>query len=98
MSEVRHQVFARKQEPRLEISAGLRLYFWLISRSLAAIRERAITDTGAKMAISTGKAARRNGGTRYDCKRSSHRRNPVKLARWAEMDRERKRKEKHATS
>lgn len=50
------------------------------------------------MAISTGKASRRNGGTRYDCKRSSRRRNPVKLARWAEMDRERKRKEKHGAS
>ena len=50
------------------------------------------------MAISTGKAARRTGGTRYDCKRSNRKRNPVKLARWAEMDRERKRKEKHGAA
>ena len=48
------------------------------------------------MAISTGKAARRRGGNRYDCKRSNRRRNPAKLARWAEMERDRKRREKHA--
>lgn len=47
------------------------------------------------MATSTGKAARRRGGTRYDCKRSNRRRNPAKVARWNEMERERNRKNRN---
>ena len=50
------------------------------------------------MATLTGKAARRRGGNRYACKTANKRRNPTKIARWQEMDRDRKRKEKHATS
>ena len=48
------------------------------------------------MAITTGKAARRKLGNRYDCKRTSRRRNPAKVARWQEMEKERKRREKQA--
>ena len=47
------------------------------------------------MAISTGKAARRRMGNRYDCKKANRRRNPVKIARWNEMEKERKRREKN---
>jgi hypothetical protein len=50
------------------------------------------------MATSTGKAARRRMGNRYDCKRSNRRRNPIKIARWNEMEKERKRKEKHSAN
>ena len=50
------------------------------------------------MATMTGKAARRRLGNRYDCKKSNRRRNPVKVARWQEMDKERKRREKHTTT
>ena len=46
------------------------------------------------MANSTGKAARRRMGNRYACKKSNRRRNPVKIARWNELDRERNRKSK----
>ena len=42
------------------------------------------------MATSTGKAARRRMGNRYDCKKSNRRRNPAKIARWNAMDKERK--------
>lgn len=42
------------------------------------------------MAISTGKAARRRYGNRYDCKQRTRRSNPVKKARWQAMDRKRK--------
>ena len=41
------------------------------------------------MATATGKAARRRLGNRYDCKRTTRRRNPVKIARWNEMEKER---------
>jgi len=44
------------------------------------------------MAISTGKAARRRYGNRFDCKKSNRRRNPAKIARWNELERERTRK------
>lgn len=44
------------------------------------------------MAIATGKAARRRYGNRYDCKKSNRRRNPAKITRWAELERERKAK------
>lgn len=49
------------------------------------------------MATMTGKAARRKGGTRYDCKRRNRRRNPEKVARWNEQEKERKRREKHSS-
>jgi hypothetical protein len=42
------------------------------------------------MATSTGKAARRRLGNRYDCKKSNRRRNPAKIARWNILERERK--------
>jgi hypothetical protein len=47
------------------------------------------------VAISTGKAARRRQGNRYDCKKSNRRRNPVKIARWNEQERERNRKNRN---
>lgn len=46
------------------------------------------------MATSTGKAARRRGGNRYDCKRGNRHRNPAKIARWNELERERLRRKK----
>lgn len=48
------------------------------------------------MAISTGKAARRRMGNRYDCKKSNRRRNPAKIARWNELERGRKIAAKHS--
>lgn len=48
------------------------------------------------MATSTGKAARRRLGNRYDCKKSNRGRNPAKIARWNEMEKERKAHEKHS--
>ena len=46
------------------------------------------------MATNTGKAARRTGGNRYACKRSTRRRNPAKVARWNQLEKERKNKQK----
>jgi len=51
-------------------------------------------DGEMKMAISTGKAARRRLGNRYACKRSGRHRNPAKIARWNELEKIRLRKEK----
>lgn len=44
------------------------------------------------MATLTGKKARRTGGNRYACKRNNRKRNPVKVARWKTMEKERARK------
>lgn len=44
------------------------------------------------MSISTGKAARKRYGNRYDCKRHSRHTNPAKKARWQQMEKERKAK------
>jgi hypothetical protein len=46
------------------------------------------------MASSTGKAARKRLGTRAAAKRQNRHTNPMKKARWAGMDRERKAKQK----
>ena len=48
------------------------------------------------MATATGKAARRRLGNRYACKRHIKRNNPTKKARWAQMEKERLRKEKRS--
>lgn len=48
------------------------------------------------MATSTGKAARRRLGNRFDCKKSNRRRNPVKIARWNQLEKERERRRKES--
>jgi len=48
------------------------------------------------MANATGKAARRRLGNRYACKKHVKRNNPLKKTRWAQLDKERLRKEKRA--
>jgi hypothetical protein len=48
------------------------------------------------MATSTGKAARRRYGNRYDCKKSNRRRNPTKIARWNQLEKDRKQRERTA--
>lgn len=48
------------------------------------------------MATTCGKAARRKHGNRYACKTNTKRQNPAKIARWNELERERKQREKSA--
>jgi len=48
------------------------------------------------MATATGKAARRRLGNRYACKVHNKRNNPLKRARWAQLEKERLRKEKRS--
>ena len=45
------------------------------------------------MATMTGKKARRKHGNRYACKSANRKRNPIKIDRWRELERRRKRGE-----